>query len=492
MSSGRLTIITSSRPATPGKRFSLSGGSLDKETAGQLVLGQYEVVSFDGAAALAALLASLSTSQALCASTPRNGSEAGGLVSKALQAQHPRAITRTKEAFAFESGQRGAFVLDFDPPASGAMTQGELWQCLLSVAPQAAACGAVWWASGSSHIWANGTELQGLRGQRLYLLMADVSDTQRAMKVLAQRLWLAGLGRVDVSDSGALLLRSVFDEAMAQPARLDFIGGAVCTAPVEQRRGVPVVLSEGGWLDTREALPDLTADEQGRYEAKVAEAKAAARGEAEARRAAWVRRRIAEGLPAAMARGASASEAEGAIRATLDAAFGGTLLGDFELIVVREDGRREVVTVDHLLRHRDQYHESNCLDPLNPGHRDGAADARLYLLDASPILYSLDDGGQVYRLRRQLERVEFSAGSRSAFVEGVAAALGRQDDIFLTGAGPAQVVDGKVLPLTASRLMNLIGSRVAMFRSAKGGKAVPFDIPKETAELVLAELQAGH
>lgn len=485
---GRVTLITSERPATLGKTYAAEGGKLTKTTAGQLVSGMYEVRRFSDAQSFAVLLASVTTSQALTTSLPANGSGSGRLVSKAMLAANPGAVARTKADFGFFEGQRGVLTLDYDPPASGALSRDDLWASLLRVAPAVASASVVWWCSGSSHIHVNGVEVQALKGQRLFILIEDASDTKRAFDVLKKRLWLAGLGSVLVGGAGSLLMRCLFDEAMAQPARLDFIGGAVCGAGVEQRRGAPQVLSDGGWLNTREALPNLSASDEGRYEAMLQEARAAKRGEAEAARAAWKSKRVAEGLPVMMAAGASASEAEARIAKAVDAAFGGVLLGDFPLTVVNEDGTREQVTVEQVLRHRDLYHERDALDPLNPGHRGGEPDCRLFLMSSSPIAYSLDDGGQVWRLRRQVERLEFGRGSRSELVAGIVAVLGEQDDVFRTAAGLVQVVDGRPVLLTSPRLQNLVGSRVALFQRSKGNTATPADLSREVAELVLAEL----
>jgi hypothetical protein len=88
---------------------------------------------------------------------------------------------------------------------------------------------------------------------------------ERAKRWLLVSGW-RGRGRVVLSKSGGKLVRDLFDHAMKEPARLDFCGGAICRPPLEQRRGSPVVLSDGGFLDTRAALPDLTASEQARVE----------------------------------------------------------------------------------------------------------------------------------------------------------------------------------------------------------------------------------
>jgi hypothetical protein len=487
---GAVTVITSTLPRQLGKAFALdSAGHVVKNTAGQMIRGSYEVRSFDGVRDLVTLLSGVSTSQALCASLPKCGHESGALVSRALLAETPGAIARTLEHWHLPSGQPGVLILDFDPPKSGeAFGRDELWQVLLSVAPGVADGGAVWWCSGSSLIYNDGQQVAGVRGQRVYLLMQDLSDTKRTMEVLEARCWLAGLGRIEVSDSGALLERAVFDSAMSQPARLDFIGGAVCKPPLTQERGLPVILSGGGFIDTREAFPELTPDEAGRVAVLIEEAKAKAKPEATQRRQAWKAKRVADGLPSLMSHGVSAADAEDRLARCVDAAFSRTLLGDLALTVFGSDGLPEVVTVDHVLSHRDRYNLSTCLDPLNPSHRGGSADGILYLQSASPVLYSFDDGGVTYWLRTATERIESARGQRGDLVDQVVGVLDKSPDVFMTDAGPVLINStGRALPLTAARLQLWVGTRLALFSRGKGG-ASPMDLPREVAELVLAGL----
>lgn len=488
---GKLTLITSEQPSQLGKTFALERGKLTKTTAAQMTAGSFKVRTFSNAPELVELLESFTTAQALCASLPSNGAEAGRIVTRKALPANPGAIARTKDAFTFPSGQAGLLVLDYDPPKSGpVLSRDELWHGVLGVAPALASGLVLWWASGSSLLFdsATGAELAPLRGQRLYIAVQDLSDTPRALEVLNQRLWLAGFGRVEVSEAGGLLERGLFDRALREAARIDFgPAGSVCRSGVEQRRGPTVVLAAGGFVDTRAVFKDLTVEELGRYEALVAEAKEGKRAEAAMAREAWRSKRVAEGLPVLMREGLTAAEAETRLSRTVDAAFGGTLLGDHLLHIVHEDGRREVVTVAHVLANREQFDQLDTLDPLNPGHRSGSPDCRLFLLSASPVAFSLDDGGRVYHLRRQAERIEFSRGSRGELVESLIRALSSFDDVFASDAGPVQIIGTKAVPLNANRLMLLIGSRCALFSKGKGA-AVPTDLTRDVSELVLAAM----
>ena len=278
-----VTVFATTKPATLGKTYKLGLNGIEKMTAGQMVEGAYEVRSFGNVHGLAALLASIRTDQALCASLPIDGSTSGRIVTKTAMKDNPGALSRTKDCCALPVGAPALVILDYDPHGTP-LTRDELWALLNAACPAIADCGVVWWCSGSSHLYDGDAEWQGLRGQRFYLVAADGTEAARFGDVLAKRLWLSGHGHVAVSASGSLLVRGIFDAAMFQPARFDFIEGSVCHPLLLQRRGQPFFLSEGGWLDTRAALPDLTPDEESRYLAAIDDAKGKAEPEAKALR----------------------------------------------------------------------------------------------------------------------------------------------------------------------------------------------------------------
>jgi hypothetical protein len=486
MTAGRLTVFEST--SALAKRWELDAqGKPCKTSAAQMTQGAYRVAEFGSADDLSALLGSVTTNQAVCASLPLDGSEVGGICTQAALSKTPGAKARTKQHFGLQPCP-GLLFLDHDAAtADGGMGRDELWKWLGRLVPGIESAGVVWRPSGSSHIFNSDVDLTGLRGQHLFVMLAEAADGPRVIKTLAARFWLAGLGRVEVSKSGALLLRCPIDTAPSDAARLIFAGGAECVPPLLQQRGPAVVLGDGGFLDSRTDVPDLTAAEQGRYEALIEQAKAEATPLALQRRAEHRGGIIAKRLPDLMKKGCSAAEAEERIAAAVDAAYGGYLLADFELTAVSDDGCREVVTVAQVLADRDRWHLVDVLDPLNPEHRGGAPDCRLYLHSTSPIAFSLDDGGTVYRLRAAKQRLTVARGARGELVQQLAEVVAGMDQVFSTDTGPVMVEAGRRLPLSPERLMNLIGTAVVLTTAgAKGSSAV--DLTRETAALVLAAL----
>jgi hypothetical protein len=490
MQIGKLTIFMSEQPDTLGKVFSLkSDDTLQKEVAGHMTRGSYEVVDFTSTADLAALLARVATNQAISASLPLASlPQSGRVVSSKLLAANRGAVTRSKTNFDFRANTPGILTLDYDPqPGDVVLSPEQLWSFLQSTIGGLAAAGVVHWLSGSSHIWNGETELQGRRGQRFYILVADAGDVPRACETLAARLWLAGHGRIVLSRSGAKLLRHLFDDAMGEAARLDFCGGAVCKPPLVQRRGPPVVLSAGGFLDTRVALPDLTASEQARVEGLQQAAKDAAESEAAAVRAAWALAR-GEALTTRLVK-AGVPVAEAHERATQAArsAGGGTLLGDYTIIL--EDGRE--VSVGQVLDATDKYDGAVCLDPLEPDYRGGKATAKLYLHGAVPVIHSFAHGSAIYRLRRQPVRIFLKAGRRAETANEIREKLAAEQDLFVRGGVLVRLDGGRLLPIKRpAALSYLVGLRYALFKHARDGAAIAADLDDQTAAMLLTALEA--
>jgi hypothetical protein len=477
---GRATLFES--PDSLAKRWELIDGKPVKTTAAQMARGSFRVIEFGDVAELAAVLEGVTTHQALCTSLPKDGSVSGRIVTVANLASSPGAKARTKAAFGLAPGL-GLLFIDCD---EAGIRRDELWHMLLDAVPALAGAGVVWRPSGSSHIFHGDTDLTGLRGQHGIVTLKDTSDGPRVLKIIADRLWLAGHGRIKINKAGSMMEHCPIDLCSTQAARLVFAGGAECVPPLEQRRGPPVILSDGGFLDSRELVPDLTADELGRAAALRAQAKLICEPEAVKVRAAHRADTLAKRVPELMREGVAAGDAEKRIGAAVDAAYGGVLLGDFELTIVHADGRHEVVTVNAILRDRQRWHECDCLDPLNPGHRGGAADGRLFLMGGSPIVFSFDDSGQVCRLRPQQIELTTGKGARGELVEALATIVAGLDYVFATSTGPVIVDVGRQHRLTPELLMNIVGREVALFVQGKTKAAA--DLTLEQARLVLAAL----
>ncbi|MBN8441574.1 MAG: hypothetical protein J0M28_07730 [Thauera sp.] len=391
---GRLTVITSTRPTTQGKRLRKgNGGSIIKEQPDNLLEGHARLRFFETPEDVADILVSLTDADALSPQVPRT--EAHPVRLKTIKASQSDAWAHTRSAAHFHAHNgRSVLVIDFDPAEGGDVGKEALYAAVLDAAPGLKDAGCVWWASSSSFVFDGERQVTGLKGQRLYFLTEDGTDTERVLKAINKRAWLAGRGRVEVSAAGSLLVRGLADEAMATAARLDYIGGSVCEPPLSQRRPRPEVLCSGGFVDTRVAVPDLSREEEVEYQRLLAEAKRDRAPEAERIRAERAATREGEQVRALTSSGIPDQEAQHRAKATTASLNVGELCGDFTIILAH--GER--VTVADLLADKERFDGEACRDPVEPEYCGGKVVAHINLSGREPNIYSHAHGGKRYAL----------------------------------------------------------------------------------------------
>jgi hypothetical protein len=392
-----VAVLTSANPVRLTKKWELIDGEPVKTSAGEMLEGLADRVSVAGPADFVRLLPALQESQALVFGLPPELS--CRVTTQQKLADSPGAIARTKEHFKWSDGS-GWMMLDYDPQEGKApLTCEELLAALYRAAPGLRAAPMVWGVSSSSNIHNadSGEVVTGVRGQRLYVLVASAKDIERAGAVLFDRLWLAGYGRYDISSAGTLMPRTLVDKAVWQPNRLDFAAPPVCIAPLESRRPAPVALNnDAPALDLRMAIPDLTPEENSKLGRLQRRAEAESREKATAVRHEWLRAKVAH-LPEN-----EQEQARTSLNRSLDT---GVLNGDFKL--VSADGER--VTVDQILTEGKMWHEARFHDPFEAEYRDDPRIAVVYLhADGAAHLYSHAHGGKNYKLEASATKLRFT------------------------------------------------------------------------------------
>ena len=146
---------------------------------------------------------------------------------------------------------------------------GGFWGALLTVLPALKDAARLTRRSTSAGLSRadTGEALPGSDGVHVYVVAKDGADSERFLRALHDRCWLAGLGWYVVSTSGALLERSIVDRMVGGPERLVFEGGPVLVPPLQQdkesRRPIAV---DGVALDTVAVCPQLTIVERSRLD----------------------------------------------------------------------------------------------------------------------------------------------------------------------------------------------------------------------------------
>ncbi|MCG8612019.1 MAG: hypothetical protein MI864_15950 [Pseudomonadales bacterium] len=460
----KLTCITSTKPNSLTKRYFLDGnGQPTCKTAANMVAGVAEVKELSSIGDFANLLQNLGHHQALCFGIPEVNTPVNVVSKERFKELGNPAnnITRSNECFYWPEG-RGILLINYDPPkCSEPLTREELICELNKVLPMLSATAYIWWCSSSSNIVNTHTQkrVNGLKGQRVYIVVQDAGDIPRAGKVLTDRLWLAGKGYIVVGAAGQKLERCLVDANVWQPARLDFASGAECFPPLEQKRGAPIV-HEGESLDTQTHLPDLTPEEKRQLDKLKQEVKRAKDSAAAGAKQAYIEARANE---IAGGDDQNLDEARSSVRKALES---NVLTGDFPIFL--SSGKK--VTVGEVLDDPASYHLALTRDPIEPEYCGDKIVGKLYLIGARPNLHSFCHGGKNYRLVRQARRIELVRGRTHDAVLETLELMRQLPDIFDYGQTLVAVSDGKLTTFSEPLLLHYLGGIAQYFSTRKIGE----------------------
>lgn len=330
-------------------------------------------------------------------------------------------MPRTAAAMKWSSGP-GILMVDFDPEET-VLTPEELREALYLCCPPLRDTAHAWATSTSSCLFNAKTkdEVRGIRGQRVYMFVADAADIPRAAKVLGKRAWLNGYGYIKISKTGSLLLRCIVDESVFQTNRIDYCAPPICESPLMQKKPKPELHGDPLLvLDTRAALPDLAPDEESRYELLVKAAKDARAADAKVVREQYIEARADEYVAKGM-------ETAAAVMMITQSLEGQVLGADF--VLRSEDGIE--VTVGEILGDRARWQGKNFCDPIEPDYHDDDRIARAYLNGPGrPIISSFAHGGCTYYLSHATETIRMTGGERHSYMDRMATALGERSEFY--------------------------------------------------------------
>lgn len=483
-----LTVIDAKRPSVLSKQFSLrADGTLEKRSGGQLEEGRARKIELDGPVSFAALLVGLGPHQALMHGVfPYD--EAIVLSQKRReQTRRTRferpVVTRTKECTSWPA-RPGVLMVDYDPrDGATPLTSAELREKIYEAVPELRNAPIVCRPSASSCIYAtsDGSELRGVRGQRIYVIVRDARDIERSALVLQARLWMLGHGYYAVSKSGHLLDRTLIDGSVFQPSRLDFAGGAKCIDGVTQRLPEPEVFNQDApYLDTSTALPALTGEERRSLDKLKKAARDAKAPDVQAARERWIDERVGAFAvtcdePDAAKREARIAGYAVSCRAAIE---DGRLFGDFELTL--DDGT--TVTVGEILDNPGKYHNRKTRDPIEPDYNNGRLVGWINLrAGGRPYLWSFAHGGRRYQLVRARRMITLLKGERADVFMKVMELLRLDGALYERGGLLTRIVGNRTVVVLPDWLL-LHLDRTLRFKSLRLSKegelvSIPEDAP---------------
>lgn len=409
----RLTVLTSKSGPLTKQMTLVSDGKMEKRPAAPLASGTAHPAAAADAGStanralerLAGAIGRLEANQALMTGLPPVGRDKWDIVTADDKRLNPDAgiIARTNEHFRAIGGP-AFFPLDFDVKdypseiKSRLVAAGGLEAVMQAVCPELGEAARLISPSASSHVLNPITgESTGAAGEHWYFVLTDGTATTGLAKSIAARLEAAGWVWGQVTAAGTVVLKTLIDTAASDPTRIWYeakpvLAGGLTLSPAKTLR-----LVEGRALRPDDVSPLTPAEDATRQQNRVRASDSVAThaaGVKAARRASLIEMRIAAGQPR-----------EAAAKA-VDAAQGGVLIGDFEVIF--DDGSS--ATVREILDNPAAFHRKTCPDPVEPEYGGGRNLAVLQTSHPAQI-FSQAHGGTVYRLYRdEAERAKAERG----------------------------------------------------------------------------------
>ncbi len=495
------TLINSREPSTLSKVYQLEldsngkiiDGKLVKKTSASMSKGTAARYRANGLKDFSDLIKTLRGNQALSFGIIGNGQDVSLVTKEKWQklGKPANPQPRSKEAFRWNDGG-SVMLLDYDPQeGEKPLSRDELVQAIRAAVPALASASMLWWPSSSSHIFdsRSETDLTGLRGQRLYILVQNAKDIPRTGEALVNHLWAAGYGYIVVSSSGKRLERCLVDDSVWQTNRLDFAAGAVCVEPIEQLRGEPVLITGSvEFIDTKTAIPDPTPSELSKANSARSKAKLAKKEESDQVREQWIQER-AETIASRNNDPADEEVLRNAAETARRAVEFGVLSGDYVVTVI-EGSQPCDVTVGEILDDPARFHHAMTLDPIEPEYLGHKVIGKLFLYSARPNLYSFAHGGTTYKLSRQPHDIELVAGKTSEAVNNTLEILRKSPEVYDFGDSLSIVDQGILHPLDINSLAYYLGGQTQFWKwrvNRDGSKTrSDVDAPEKVCKQILS------
>lgn len=484
----QFTIVASCNPKTLTKSFELDDGQLMKTGGGVLVAGSAEIQSVDTLEQFSEIIEGLGPENALIYGVPEQSPVQ--LMTKAewdVRGKPAGHVPRTKENFSWPKGS-GICMIDYDPiEGEAALSKEQLIAVLHRAVPDLQNTDKLWLPSASSHIVNSETskDLTGLRGQRVYFIATNAEDISRAGKALFGRLWLLGRGSIKVSASGSLLCRTLIDQSVYQPNRLDFAAGSDCKEPLVQKRGRPeFIKGEKTQLDTTKAIPDLSPNEEKAVEILIQSAREDKRTEAADARREWLEKRAIE----MVGDDASPEELEAARRDAECVLSTKSLRGSYLLHVDYQNEQRQL-TVSEVLSDQKKYDGCQTLDPIEPDYDGGRRVGKLFLNGQTCVLHSFARGSATYRLEGDIHTIAIVSGRLGEAVNRTLEILRNDPYIFDRGEDLVRADGRRSYTLDQHSLQQELARNIQYFAHRKrkdGMERVLLDPPADLAKRILS------
>lgn len=392
MAKAPLTIITNRRGPC-SKAFTLRGGRLQKTAAANVYNGLAQRRVVEDLEGLNDIIEGLGSDQALTFGVPAYP-KIRIVTQEALARRSGPAIARDREHFSWPKG-RGIMFFDVDRPKDGSEPfKAKTFDAMMcDLFPWWDGIARMYRPSASSFIYdaETGEELIGGGSLRVYVFIDKAENIPAVGVAIADKFWRSGLGRIEFSEAGSMLLRCPVDCAVWQPERLDFAGPVVLGPGLKKQQHRAVIVPGGdiksaAVIDAGPGFADFGAWASNSLQVRMA--KSVHRPEEKQRK-----RQVIEFRADADA--AKGADREKARRTHARALLDGMLTGSYALHFT--DG---IATVSDVLAAPERYDMKRLADPVEP---DYAGDSRIAIFFANrghgrPHIFSHAHGGRKFVL----------------------------------------------------------------------------------------------
>lgn len=381
------SVMKIADPKKAGKSYELIDGKLRSDVDGRYKSAEASTVQVASVGDLHSLWESLTANDCILQGVtpyPRVKVRPEAAERRSAGTSNVPIVPRSNEAFK-RRNETGIMIIDTDQAASMA----EVMRQLHDACPDLVDVACVQASSTGARIFdaTTGLELKGDTGTHTIYLVQDASDVPRALEVLHKRLWLTGHGWIKLAETGEMMVRSAADLAMRVPSQPLYIRAHLGQG-LEQRKVFEVYSNTDtcDFLDTRAALPDLSADEERRVTELIQEVRQEMKPQADAKYREYEGKRCVE----LEAKGMSTKEA---LALFGSASRSRDLYGEW--LITLSGGKQ--ITVQDILNAPAEYHGKSCRDPLEPDY-GGKTVATIYSNQAKPIIKSHAHGGREFFL----------------------------------------------------------------------------------------------
>jgi hypothetical protein len=459
--SGRLTVVKSR--TSLNKIISLNPeGRIVKTPSADMQSGQCYAIDVDAEGLGKLIQASYGNPKQALILGVSNPPEAFIITSKRKQGNpHPHSdvITRSLEYFSFAKAQ-GWMLLDVD---GAGLSPDEAIEIMGRFEGFSQAPKVIEYSSSSGIRRVSEPENSGpMTGFHIWALVADVSDLPRLRNTLLKRLWLSGHGDIKVSKAGSVLVRALFDMAVLSPERLVFTASPALGEGLAQDRPEVRIIEGSKPFDTA-AITDLSPIEEAQFAALVEKGKSEKQPEIGAKRAAYVEKQAGE---ISKRLGVAQNTARDMVRQTLD---GGVLRGACPL----EFMEHGIVSVADVLMRPRAFDGQEMTDPNDIGGRFRAKFFGNFDTDNVPRVWSFDNGGVTYQLRR--DEIHIRTGRTDAMIADIEKVFGflTKPILFQQGGRLVHLLgdeNGERIAGVDTAVLRIYLSRVARFVAVTGKK----------------------